>query len=44
MFHGKQASIKINRLHERALRILYNDTDTSFEDVLIKDRSFIIHH
>ena len=26
MFHGRQINDKINKLHERALRIVYNDT------------------
>ena len=44
MFHGRQINNKINKLHERALRIVYNDSVTSFEDLLIKDNSFTIHH
>ena len=35
---------KINKLYERALRIVYNDTVTSFEILLIKNKSFTIHH
>ena len=31
MFHGRQINDKINKLHERALRIVYNDTVKSFE-------------
>ena len=34
---------KINRLHERALRIAYNDYISSFEDLLVKDGSVTIH-
>ena len=44
MFHGRQSKDKINKLHERAPRIVYNDTVTSFENLLIKDKSFTIHH
>ena len=44
MFHGRQINDKINKLHERALRIVYNDTVTSFENFLIKNKSFTIHH
>ena len=29
--------------HERALRIVYNDTVTSLENLLVKDKSFTIH-
>ena len=32
MFHGRQINGKINKLNERALRIVYNDTVTSFEN------------
>ena len=35
---------KINTLLERALRIVYNDIVSSFENVLIKFKSFTIHH
>ena len=35
---------KINRLHERCLRIVYNDKKSSFNEVLVKDGSISIHH
>ena len=44
MFHGRQIKHKINKLHERALRILYNDTITSFEELLVKEKTFTIDH
>ena len=34
---------KIDRLHERALRIVYNDVST-FDLLLAMDKSFCIHH
>ena len=37
------SNAKINRLHERALRIAYNDYISSFEDLLVKDGSVTIH-
>ena len=40
MFHGTQINDKINRLHERYLRIVYNDTITSFEELLVKDKTY----
>ena len=43
MFHGRQIN-KINKLHERALRIVYNDTIMSFEELLVKDKTFTTHH
>ena len=44
MFHGRQINDKINTLHERALRVAYNDNITPFENLLIKDKFFTIHH
>ena len=35
---------KINRIHERALRIVYRDYESSFEDLLKKDKSLTFHH
>ena len=43
MFHGRIVNKKINHLHERALRIVYKDYISSFED-LLKDKSVTIHH
>ena len=43
MFHGRQVNDKINELNERALRIDYNDTATSFENLLINIKYFTIH-
>ena len=44
MFHGRQINDKINKLHERALRIVYNGTLRLFKNLLIKDKSLTIHH
>ena len=44
MFHGRQINDKINKLHKKALRIVYNDTIMSFEELLVKDKTFTIHH
>ena len=35
---------RINRLHERSLRIVYNDYTSTFEELLMKDNSLSIHH
>ena len=35
---------KINHLHERSLRIVYKDSNSSFKDLLKKDNSFTVHH
>ena len=43
MFHSRCGNNKINRLHERALKIVYNDYESSFDQVLVNDRCFRIH-
>ena len=35
---------KINRIHERALRLVYSDQVTSFDELFKKDRSFPFYH
>ena len=44
MFHSRGINNKINRIHERALRITYNNKSSSFQDLLDKDNSVTIHH
>ena len=44
MFHSRTLNNRINRLHERALRLAYKDNISSFENLLEKDKSFSIHH
>ena len=44
MFQSRSLNNKINRIHERALRITYNDKSSSFENLLEKDNSVTIHH
>ena len=43
MFHSRTAHNKINKLHERALRVVYRDRSSTFEELLEKDGSFSIH-
>ena len=43
MFHIRQINHKINKLHESALRIVYNDHFWSFEELLSKDKSITVH-
>ena len=43
MFCSRKANNRINQIHERALRLVYNDTTSSFEELLIKDNSVTIH-
>ena len=44
MFHSRCLNNKINRLHERCLRMIYNDKISNFEELLSKDNSVSIHH
>ena len=44
MFHGRISNGKINRIPERALRIVYKDYTSTFVDLLEKDKSFTVHH
>ena len=44
MFHGRVLNRKINHLHERSLRIVYEDSISLFHELLQKDHSFTIHH
>ena len=43
MWHSRVNNRKINRLHERCLRIICNDKQSSFNEVLEKDVSVSIH-
>ena len=42
MFHSR--GLKINRIHERALRTTYKDKSSAFQELLEKDNSISIHH
>ena len=44
MFHSRRTNNKINRLHERALRIVYDDDVSTFDQLLAMGKSFCIHH
>ena len=43
MFHSRTLNNKINRLHEKALRIVYGDYKSKFDELLEKDSSFSIY-
>ena len=43
MLHSRTLNNKINRIHERALRTVYSDYNSSFNELLDKDGSFKIH-
>ena len=44
MLHSRPLNNKTNRLHERALRIVYSDYKSSFNTLAEEDGSFSIHH
>ena len=43
MLHSRTLNNKINRIHERALRTVYSDYNSSFNELLDKDGSITIH-
>ena len=44
MFHNRRINAKINNLHYRALRMIYMDEVSSFEELLRKGGSVTVHH
>ena len=44
MLYSRGISNKMNHLHERALRIIYKDNTSTFEEYLEKDNSLSVHH
>ena len=42
--HSRKLNNRINLIHERGLRIVYEDYTSSFEDLLTLDGSVTIHH
>ena len=44
MFHSRRLNNKINSLHERALRITYQDNMSAFQELLNRDNSVSIYH
>ena len=44
MCHSRALNNKINRLHERFLRMIYNDKASTFKELLEKDNSVSIHY
>ena len=43
MFHNRTLNHKINKLHERALRIVYKNDALTFQELLDKDGSVTVH-
>ena len=44
MFHSRRLNNKINSIHERTLRITYQDNTSTFQELLNKDNSVSIHY
>ena len=44
MCHSRALNNKINTLHERCLRIIYNDNTSTFKELLGKDNSVSIYY
>ena len=44
MFYSRSTNNRINHLQERTLRLVYDDYEFTFDELLEKDESFIIHH
>ena len=44
MFCSRKMNKKINHIHERALRLVYQDYTSSFQELLENDKSLSFHH
>ena len=44
MYHSRILNNKINKLHERALRLVYKNNTSSFHELPSIDNSYTIHH
>ena len=42
MFHSRRTNNKINRLHERALRIVHDDDVSTFDQLLAMEKVFSV--
>ena len=43
MFHERKENVHINNIYKRALRILYKDDISSFDELLKRDESYTVH-
>ena len=43
MCHSRKLNNRINKLHERALRLVYKEKNLTFEQLLEKDNAFTVH-
>ena len=44
MFYSRKSNNKTNLLHERVLKMIYNNQISSFQELLEEDNSFTVHH
>ena len=44
IFHSRRLNNKINNVHKKALRIVYSDYKSTFQELLDKGNSFSVHH
>ena len=44
MFVDRTRNAKIGALHNRALKIVYRDNESSFKELLRRDKSVTVHH
>ena len=44
MFHSREMNNRINRIHERSLRIVYKNKQSTFQELLDRDKSVTVHH
>ena len=44
MFHSRTLNNRINHLQERALRLVYKDSNATFQELLDKDKTVTTHH
>ena len=44
IFHTRRTNNKTNKLQERALRIVYDDDVSTFDQLLVMGKYFFIHH
>ena len=44
MFCSRKMNRKVNHIHERALRLVYDDYVSSFNEMLKRDKSVCVHH
>ena len=44
MFHSRKMEYRINSIHKRALKLVYQDSpDFTFQELLAKDKSVSVH-